>query len=163
MLDLPGGRDSGASGCAPHSPQSQPRVAAGRKEQEGSAGSFLHSDLMNSSWKVTFASLCLSPIFSLLFRKMGAFGQGDLYVGVWVAPGVWSDGTEWRPLPLPVLMPQACDLGEAIRSSQIKRKLSSPSATRTPRGSVTQGVGRLRCSRPGGSPWNVGPQTGAHG
>ena len=30
---------------------------------------------------------------------------------------VWSEGTVWGPLPLPVLMPQVCDLGEAIRSS----------------------------------------------
>lgn len=59
-------------------------------------------------------------------------------MGVWVAL-VWSDGTVWGPLPLPLLMPQVCALGEVISSSQIKRKLASLSATSTPRGPGAQG------------------------
>lgn len=51
---------------------------------------------------------------------------------VWVAP-VRSDGTGWGPLPLPVLIPQVCALGEVTSSRQIKRKLASLSATSTAR------------------------------
>lgn len=52
-----------AQGCTPQHPsppsRSQPGVAALGKEQGSCWGSFFHLDLMDSSWKVNFAFLCL--------------------------------------------------------------------------------------------------------
>lgn len=121
----------------------QPGVAAPGKGRDP-AGLFLTFGLNELFFKSDFCiHVSLSPFVPHCFLGEGGLLDRGTCMRKCGWHCMWSDGTVWGPLPLPVLMPRVCDLGEAIRSSQIKRKLSSLSAARTlglrP---VAQGAGR---------------------